>query len=77
MVKKNIMTPLPEGVKEGTGLKISTPNKLSTRLSILVAQVNTGNNSNKLKSQIRQIVYFLHQHNNVTKNVYSNLIKSL
>ena len=32
-------------VKEGTRLKILTPNKLLTRLLILLAQVKAGNNS--------------------------------
>ena len=35
--------------KEGKGLKIVTPNKLLTRLPILVAQIKAGNNSYKLK----------------------------
>ena len=49
--------PPPEGdeekVKEGNGLKILTPNKLLTRLTILLAQTKTLNNSNKLKNKIR------------------------
>ena len=36
--------PPPEEVKEGKGLKILTPNKLLTRLSILLAQKKVGNN---------------------------------
>ena len=38
-----------------------------TRLPILLAQIKAGNNSNKLKHEIRQILYFLNQHNKVTK----------
>ena len=45
-------------VKERRGLKILTTNKLLTRLSVLLAQIKTGYNSNKLKNKIRQIVYF-------------------
>ena len=37
-------------IKEGKGLKILTPNKLLTRLPILLAQIKAGNNSHKLKS---------------------------
>ena len=66
-----------EEVKEGKTLKILTPNKLSTRLPILLAQSKARNNSNKLKNEIRQILYLLYQHNKITKNVYNNLIKSL
>ena len=61
----------------GTGLKILIPNKLLTRLPILLAQIKSGNNSYKLKNKIRQILYLLYQHNKITKNVYNNLIKSL
>ena len=42
-----------EEVKKGTGWKILTPNKLSTRLPILLAQMEAGNNSYKLKNEIR------------------------
>ena len=45
-------------VKERRGLKILTTNKLLTRLSVLLAQIKTGYNSNKLKNKIRQIVHF-------------------
>ena len=33
----------------GTGLKILTPNKLSTRLPMLLAEIKAGNSSCKLK----------------------------
>ena len=46
-----------EEVKEGKGLKILTPNKLLTRLPILLAQIKARNNSYKLKNEIRQILY--------------------
>ena len=48
-----------EEVKEGIGLKISTPNKLLNRLPILLAQIKAGNNSCKLKNETRQILYLL------------------
>ena len=66
-----------EEVKKGKGLTILTPNKLLTSLPVLLAQIKAGNNSYKLKNEIRQIVYLLYQHNKSTKNVYNNLIKSL
>ena len=46
-----------EEVKEGKGLKVLTPNKLLTRLSILLAQIKAGKNSYKLKNEVRQILY--------------------
>ena len=64
-----------EEVKEGKELKILAPNKLLSRLRILLAQIKAGN-SYKLKNEIRQILYFLHWQNKVTKKVSNNLIKS-
>ena len=66
-----------EEVREGKGFKILAPNKLLTRLPILLVQIKSGNNSYKLKNEIRQILYLLYQRINITKKVYSNLIKSL
>ena len=61
----------------GTGLKTLTPNKLLTRLPILLAQIKTGNNSYKLKNEIRKTLHLLYQHNKITKKVYKDLIKSV
>ena len=47
----------------GTGLKNLTPNRLLTRLPILLAQIKAGNNSYKLKNEIRQMLHLLYQHN--------------
>ena len=59
-----------EQVKEGKGLKRLTPNKLLTRLSILLAQIKAVNNSKKLKNEIRQILYFLYRHTKITKKYF-------
>ena len=56
-----------EEVQQEKGLKILTSNKLLTRLPILLAQIKAGNNSYKLKNEIRQILYLLYQHNKITK----------
>ena len=66
-----------EEVKKGKGLKILTPNNLLTSFPTLLAQIKIGNNSNKLKNEVRQILYLSYQHNKTTKNVYNNLIKAL
>ena len=66
-----------EEVKEEKVLKILTPNKLLTRLSILLGQIKAGKNWNKLKNEIRKMLYLLYQHNEIAKNVYKKLIKSL
>ena len=41
-------------------LKILTPNKLLTKLPILLAQIKAENNSNKLRKEIRQMLYLLY-----------------
>ena len=46
---------------KGTGLKILTPKQTRQRLPIALAHVKTGNNSESLLNQIRQIVYSLYQ----------------
>ena len=47
------------------------------RLSIALAQIKTGNNSESLLNEIRQIVYSLYQSKEITKKVYNNIIKSI
>ena len=42
---------------EGKELKILTPKQMLQRLSIALAQVKTGNNSEIILKEIRQIVY--------------------
>ena len=54
-----------------------TPDKLITILSVLLSQVKAGNNSNKLKNKIRQILHLLYQHNKIAKKLYNHLIKLL
>ena len=66
-----------EELKQEKRSKTLTSNKLLTRLPLLLAQIKTVNNSEKLKNEIRQILYLLYQHNKVTKKVYKNFIKSL
>ena len=59
---------------EGSGLKLLTPNQLLGRLPISLAQLKAGNNFEKLKNEIRQILYSLYRKNKLTKNVYKSLI---
>ena len=63
--------------QEGQGLKILTPNQMLKRLPIALAQIKTGNNSESLLNEIRQIVYFLYRSKEITKKVYSNIINSI
>ena len=43
--------------KQGTGLIILTPKQMLSRLSIALARIKAGNNSESLLNEIRQIVY--------------------
>ena len=59
----------------GSDLKILTKKQMFNRLLILLAQIQTGNNSIKLKNDLRQILYSLYRSKALTKTVYNNLIK--
>ena len=48
-----------------------------SRLPISLAQLQAGNNSKKLKNEIRQLLYSLYRSKNMTKQVYNNLIKPI
>ena len=63
--------------QERKGLKILTPNQMLSRLTISLGQLEAGNNSNKLKNEIRQLLYSLYYSKNMTKQVYNNLIKQI
>ena len=47
--------------QSGYGLKISTPYQMLSRLLIPLAQLKAGNISQKLKNEIRQILYSLYK----------------
>ena len=47
--------------QSGQGLKILTPNQMLSRLPISLAQLKAGNNSEKLKNEIRQLLYSLYR----------------
>ena len=63
--------------KKGEGLKILTDKQMLNRLPILLAQIEAGNNSIKLKNEARQILYSLYRSKVLTKTLYNNLIKSI
>ena len=65
------------GWSSGYGLKILTNKQMVNRLPILLARIQAGNNSKKLKNEIRQILYSLYRSKVLTKTVYNNLIKSI
>ena len=63
--------------QEGKVIKILLPSQMLSRLPISLAQLQAGNNSNKLKNEVRQLLYSLYRPKNMTKQVYNNLIKHI
>ena len=62
------------------GLKILTPNQMLSGLTICLAQLKAGNNSEKFKNEIRQLLYSLYRSKNSQNNsikVYLALFKTL
>ena len=60
-----------------SGLKILTNKQMLNRMPILLAQIQMGNNSSKLKNEARQMLYYLYRSKVLTKTVYINLIKAI
>ena len=48
-----------------------------SRLPIALAQLQTGNNSEKLKNEIRQLLYLLHSSKKLSQTSYNNLINTI
>ena len=48
-----------------------------SRLPIFLAQLKAGNNSKKLKNEIRQLLYSLYRSKKFSKTIYENLIKAI
>ena len=55
--------------KKGEVLKILNNKQMLNRLPILLAQIEAGNNSIKLKDEVRQILYLLYRAKLLTKTV--------
>ena len=60
--------------QKGQGIKILTPNQMLNRSPITLAQLQAGNNSNKLKNEIRQLLYSLYRSKNMTEQIYKSLV---
>ena len=61
-------------IQSGQGLKILTPSQMLSRLPISLAQLKAGNNSEKLKNEIRQLLYSLYRSKKLTKQLYKSLV---
>ena len=60
--------------QQGERLKILTPNQMLSRLPITLAQLKAENNSEKLKNEVRQLLYSLNRSKILTKQLYKSLI---
>ena len=60
--------------QQGQRLKILTLSEMLSRLPISLAQLKAGNNSEKLKNEIRQILYSLYRSKNLTSQFYKSLV---
>ena len=60
--------------QKGGGLKILTPDQMLSRLPIPLAQLKAENKSEKLKNEIRELLYSVYRSNELTKTIYNNLI---
>ena len=60
--------------QSGQGL---IPNQMLSRLPIALAQLKAGNNSQKLKNEIRQLLYSFYRSEKLTKDIYNHLINAI
>ena len=51
-----------------------TPKQIISRLPSSLAQLKAGNNSEKLKNEIRQLLYSLYRSKKLTKQLYKSLV---
>ena len=63
--------------QQGQDLKILTPNQMLSRLPISLAQLKAGNNSEKLKNEIQQLLYSLYRPKQLTKQLYKSLVDTI
>ena len=58
----------------GRGLKILTPQQIPSRLPISLAQLQAGNNSQRLKNKKRRLLYYMYGSKKLSKTIYKHLI---
>ena len=66
-----------EEYQQGQGLKILTLQQMLSRLPIFLVQLKAGNNSEKLKNEIQQLLYSLCRSKKLSKTIYNNLINAI
>ena len=63
-----------QGAKE---LKLLTPQQILSRSPISLAQLKAGNNSEKLKNEIRQLFYSLYRSKKLSKTIYEHMLNAI
>ena len=63
--------------QQGQEVKILTPQQMLSRLPISLAQLQAGNNSHKLKNEIKQLLYSLYRLKNISKIIYNSLMNAV
>ena len=61
-------------IQSEQGLKVLTPIQMLSRLPISLAQLKAGSSSEKLKNEIRQLLYSLYRSKKLTKQLYKSLV---
>ena len=74
MNKVELILYFTEKNQSGLGLKVLTPNQMLSRLPISLSQLKPGNNSEKLKNEIKQLLHSLYRSKKLTKDIYESLI---
>ena len=64
-------------IQSGQGLKILTPSQMISRLPISLAQLKAENNSEKLKNEIRQLLFSLYRSKNILQKITIKVWKIL
>ena len=63
--------------QKGQGLKILTPQQMLSILPISLAQLKAGNSSQKLKNEVRQLLYSLYRSRKLSKTIYKHLMNAI
>ena len=63
--------------KDEEDLKILTPKQMLQKLPIAFAQIKSGDTFKNLLNEIRQVIYSLHQTQEITKKIYNNITNSI
>ena len=58
--------------KKRGGSKTLPPQEMLCRLPISLAQLKAGNNSQDIKNEIRQVLYFLYRFKKISKTIYND-----